>query len=110
MPIQLVSYGLLSRHSLTERKSMNATTHFQARAQQRAISQTMVELIFDLGETNHKGDLVLLGRKELDRALCNVKELWRNLDKMRSHGGGAVAFDGDTLITTFHRHKKFKRT
>lgn len=89
---------------------MNATTHFQVRAQQRAISRTMVELIFDLGETNDKGDLVLLGRKELDRALCNVRELWRNLDKMRAHGGGAVAFDGDALITTFHRHKKFKRT
>lgn len=89
---------------------MNASTHFQARAQQRAISQTMVELIFDLGEANGKGDLVLLGRKELDQALRNVKELWRSLDKMRAHGGAAVAYDGDTLITTFHRHKKFKRS
>lgn len=89
---------------------MNASTHFQARAQQRAISQTMVELIFDLGEANGKGDLVLLGRKELDDALRNVKDLWRSLDKMRAHGGAAVAFDGDTLITTFHRHKKFKRS
>ena len=89
---------------------MNASTHFQARAQQRAISQSMVELIFDLGETNAKGDLVLLGRKELDEAIRNVKDLWRSLDKMRTHGGAAIAFDGDTLITTFHRHKKFKRS
>lgn len=89
---------------------MVPTTHFQTRTQQRAISPTMVEMIFCLGQTNGKGDLVLLGRKELDQALRNIKELWRDLDKMRAHGGAAIAFDGDTLITAFHRHKKFTRS
>jgi hypothetical protein len=28
---------------------------------------------------------------------------------MRSSGGAGVAYNDDTLITTFHRHKKFKR-
>ena len=88
---------------------MNATSHFEARAQQRAISPAMVEMIFDQGQINAKGDLVLLGKKEIDRALQSLKSLLRDLDKMRSHGGGGVAYDGDTLITTFHRIKKFKR-
>lgn len=89
---------------------MVTTAHFEARARQRAISRTMVELIFDLGNQNGKGDLVLLGRKELDQALRNVKALWRDLDRMRVHGGAGIAVDGDTLITAFHRNKKFKRS
>lgn len=88
---------------------MVSTAHFEARARQRAISRTMVELVFDMGQENGKGDLVLLGRKELDDALRNVKALWRDLDRMRTRGGVGVAFDGDTLITTFPRTKKFKR-
>ena len=88
---------------------MVTTYHFDARTRQRAISRTMVELVFDMGHLNGKGDLVLLGRKELDQALRNVKALWRDLDRMHGRGGAGVAFDGDTLITAFHRNKKFKR-
>lgn len=88
---------------------MNATAHFLARTQQRCISAAMVELIFDLGSSNCKGDLVLLGTKELDRAISKLSQLRGDLERMRSNGGAGVAYDGDTLITTFHRYKKFKR-
>ena len=88
---------------------MNATAHFQTRAQQRAISPTMIELILSLGRTNGKGDLILLGKKDIDQALGKLKEVTRELTKMRSHGGGGIAMEGDALITCFHRYKKFKR-
>ena len=89
---------------------MNATSHFQTRAQQRAISAPMVEMIFNLGQVNGRGDLVLLGEKDIDQAVRNLKALLQDLSKMRAHGGAGIAFDGNTLITTFHRHKKFKRS
>ena len=88
---------------------MNATAHFQTRTQQRAISPAMIEMVLNLGRTNGKGDLVLLGTKEIEQAIQDRKEELRVLEKMRSHGGAGIAFDNDKLITCFHRHKKFKR-
>lgn len=89
---------------------MNATTHFQTRAQQRGINARMVEMIFNLGQINGKGDLVLLGKRDIDQAIRELKGALHDLDRMRAHGGAAIALDGDTLITTFHRYKKFKRS
>ncbi len=88
---------------------MIATAHFQTRAQQRAISPSMVDLILDLGRTNGKGDLVLLGKTEIEQAIRERKNELRILEKMRSRGGAGMAVDADTLISCFHRHKKFKR-
>ena len=69
----------------------------------------MIEMIFNLGQSNGKGDLVLLGKKEIDQTLRSIMEVVRALEKMRSHGGAGIAIEADTLITCFHRHKKFKR-
>ena len=88
---------------------MNATAHFQARAQQRGISQAMTELILNLGQANGKGDLVLTSRRDLKQEIQAKKEELRILEKMWSRGGAGVAVEADTLITCFHRHKKFKR-
>ena len=88
---------------------MNATAHFQARAQQRAISPAMTELILDLGRANGKGDLVLTNRRDLKQEIQAKKEELRILVKMLAHGGAGIAVSDDTLITCFHRHKKFKR-
>ena len=88
---------------------MNATQHFQARSQQRCIGSDMVNLILGLGSCNAKGDLVLLGRKEIDRAIQHLNQIRQHLEKMRSHGGAGIACDGETLITAFHRNRKFKR-
>ena len=88
---------------------MNATHHFQARTQQRAISPAMVDLILDFGSSNGRGDITLLGRKEIDREIQQRKQEIRELEKMRAGGGAGIAHRGETLITAFHRHKKFKR-
>ena len=88
---------------------MIATAHFQARAQQRSIRPSMVDMILDLGRTNGKGDLVLLGKSDIEQAIRDRKSELRVLEKMWSRGGAGVAVEADTLITCFHRHKKFKR-
>ena len=88
---------------------MNATVHFQSRSQQRGMSAAMIELILNLGRANGKGDLVVTGRRELKQEIQAKKEELRILEKMLSHGGAGVALTDDTLITCFHRHKKFKR-
>ena len=88
---------------------MNATQHFQARTQQRCISTAMVDLILDCGSSNRKGDMTLLGKKEIDMEIQRRKQEIRELEKMRSSGGAGVVHDGETLVTAFHRHKKFKR-
>lgn len=88
---------------------MNATQHFQARTLQRCISAAMVDLILDFGASNRKGDMTLLGRKEIDKEIKKHKQLIRELEKMRSSGGAGIVHDGETLVTAFHRHKKFKR-
>lgn len=89
---------------------MNQTQHFQARMQQRAMSPEMVDMIFLLGRDNARGDLILLGNKELDQALSKLAQVRRTLEKMRSRGGAGVAFDRNHLITVFNRTKKFKRS
>lgn len=88
---------------------MNATHHFQARAQQRGISAVMVDLILDHGVPNGRGDMTLLGRKEIERAIQKRKQEIRELEKLHSSGGAGIAHCGETLVTAFHRHKKFKR-
>lgn len=88
---------------------MNATQHFQARTQQRCISAAMVDLILDCGASNRKGDMTLLGKKEIDKEIQKHKQLIRELEKMRSSGGAGIVHDGETLVTAFHRHKKLKR-
>ena len=88
---------------------MIATAHFQTRAQQRAICPSMIDMILDLGQTNGKGDLVLLGKSDIEQAIREKKQELRILEKMWSRGGAGVAVAADTLITCFHRHKKFKR-
>lgn len=88
---------------------MNATQHFQARTQQRCISTAMVDLILDYGSSNGKGDMTLLGKKKIDMLIKRLKQEIRELEKMRSSGGAGVVHDGETLVTAFHRHKKFKR-
>jgi len=88
---------------------MNATIHFQARAQQRGISPGMTEMILNLGRANGKGDLVLTGRKDLKQEIHAKKEELRILEKMLAHGGAGIAVVDETLVTCFHRHKKFKR-
>lgn len=88
---------------------MNATQHFQARTQQRGISAAMVDLILECGATNRKGDMTLMGTKEIDKEIQKHKQLIRELQKMRSSGGAGIVHDGETLVTAFHRHKKFKR-
>ena len=88
---------------------MIATAHFQSRAQQRAIHPSMIDMILNLGQTNGKGDLFLLGKSELEQAIRERKQELRILEKMRSRGGAGVAVEADALITCFHRYKKFKR-
>lgn len=88
---------------------MNATHHFQARTQQRGISVAMVDLILDLGASNGRGDMTLLGKKEIDREIQKRKHEIRELQKMRTSGGAGIAHTGEILITAFRRHKKFKR-
>ena len=88
---------------------MIATAHFQTRAQQRAISPSMIDMILNMGRTNGKGDLVLLGRSEIKREIRDRKKELRILEKMWSSGGAGVAVEADTLITCFHLHKKFMR-
>lgn len=88
---------------------MKVTQHFQARTQQRCISTSMVDLVFDYGDSNRKGDMTLLGRKEIDKEITKHKQLIRELEKMRSRGGAGIVHVGETLITAFHRNKKFQR-
>lgn len=85
---------------------MHASAHFDARTQQRGISPAMVEMIFELGKTSPRGDLVLLNRKAVRKAVANLNRLKHDLEKM--HKGGGIAYDGETLITAFHLTKKFK--
>lgn len=88
---------------------MNASQHFQTRTQQRGFSTAMVYLVLDHGSSNGRGDMTLLGRKEIDREIQKRKQEIRELEKMRTSGGAGIAHRGETLITAFHRHKKFKR-
>ena len=80
---------------------MKHTNHMQSRMNQRGISQDMVELAFQLGDTDHDNRTVL-GRKAALKRLLDLQRETRVLKKILDKGGIVVVAEKDALITTYN--------
>lgn len=75
---------------------MHKTKHIQQRMSQRGISQEMVDLVLNYGES--EGDKVILNSKASARLMRAARALAKILDK----GGLVVVTSGDSQLTTYN--------
>jgi len=78
---------------------MQTTTHMDARMNQRGINRELINLALEYGEP--RGDKTVLGRKECQEAMQQLRHDLKALERALSKGGITVVSDGDALITTY---------
>jgi hypothetical protein len=82
---------------------MKTTHHFEIRKNSRGISDYMVDLVFEFGNTN--GDRLILGKKKVEKLLFELEHLRRQLLKVCDKNGLAIVIEHDSLITAYPLHK-----
>lgn len=78
---------------------MAKTRHIHQRMSQRAITQSMLEIVKTFGVES--GDKTILNIKGIDSVLTELKRLSSSMQKMRARGGFVLVEDGDFEITTY---------
>lgn len=79
---------------------MHTTVHIQQRMGQRGITGRMIDLVLEHG--NLERDKVVLGRKDAQRLLDEIRAKEAVLKKIIDKGGLVVVSDSDALITTYN--------
>ena len=78
---------------------MQMTTHMDARMNQRGINKELINVALEYGEP--KGDKTVLGRKECQQAMEQLRRELKVLERAMRKGGVTVVSDGENLITTY---------
>lgn len=79
---------------------MHTTVHIQQRMGQRGITGRMIDVVLEHGHLDR--DKVVLGRKEAQRLLDEMRAKEAVLKKIIDKGGLVVVSDNDALITTYN--------
>lgn len=79
---------------------MSKTRHFQARMSQRAIDQSLVDLVLDFGALAPDGKRVL-SRKALEVLGSRLTQIQKHVQNALRKGGVVVVEDDGMLITTY---------
>jgi hypothetical protein len=84
------------------------TKHFTDRMNQRGISDDLIEIVLEHGETHfhHGGEVTRVPKKTIKRLRNATTYSNQLLDKAKKV---YIVEDAGTLITNGHQHKKFKR-
>ena len=77
---------------------MQTTTHMDARMNQRGINRELINLALEYGEP--KGDKTVLGRKQCNEVMQQLRRELKALERAMSKGGITVVSHGEILITT----------
>ena len=85
---------------------MNKTQHMVERMHSRNISQRVVDFVLSEGEWNGRGDRLMVGRRDLDGLIPQVRNLLKELERLRRRGGATVVLEGNTGITTYCNDRK----
>lgn len=84
---------------------MNITAHAAKRCKQRGIPEYLMELIPGVGSIASKpgkASLSIIGKKEVDMMIHELKALIQQLDRLkRTKVGAVVAEDNNTIITGY---------
>ena len=78
---------------------MQTTTHMGARMNQRGINRELINLALEYGEP--KGDKTVLGRKQCNEVMQQLRRELKALERAMSKGGITVVSHGEILITTY---------
>ena len=78
---------------------MRNTVHMHQRMGQRGVTGQMVDVVLEHGQPDR--DKVVLGRKDAQRLLEQMRAKEAVLIKIIDKGGLVVVSDGDALITTY---------
>ena len=79
---------------------MQKTKHFQKRMSQRAIKETLVEMVLGFGTPLYDGK-VRLDRKAIKKVRENLDAFRKLLLEAERKGGVVVVLEDDILITTY---------
>lgn len=79
---------------------MHTTVHLQQRMAQRGITGRMIDLVLEHGHLER--DKVVLGRKDAQRLLDEMRAKEAVLKKIIDKGGLVVVSDSNALITTYN--------
>ena len=85
---------------------MSKTIHFMTRIQQRGIQLSSIELAMRYGLP--KGDKLVLGKKQIDKAIKRIDKERKDLLKARDQGG-LVAVEAEGVLITAYRLQSFNR-
>ena len=90
---------------------MAKTRHMQARMNQRAIDQQLVDMVSVFGSTQERGDVEkqILNRKGVDKVIQRLDRLRGSLIKVRDKGGLVVVTTHDGVEITAYRLDSFSR-
>ncbi len=87
---------------------MRKTHHFETRKNNRGISEYMVDMAFEFGDT--QGDKVILGKRKVEKLLSELSHLQQKLMKICDKNGLVVVIDKyDNYRTTYSMHKMLNR-
>ena len=78
---------------------MPKTKHYQSRIQQRGIKESTIKLAQELGQVY--GDKFILGKKEIQHELKNIRKREKNLLKALDQGGIVVVQAEGVLVTAY---------
>jgi len=78
---------------------MAKTRHIHQRMNQRAISQQMLEIVKMFGVDD--GDKTVLNTKGIEAALLEIKNLSKQMQKMKARGGVVLVESGDVELTAY---------
>lgn len=92
---------------------MTKTKHLQIRLQQRCLDSSLIELVFDEGVSNEKGNKEFLGTSRISDLLNKIKSeisiLKKDQDKLqrlKRRGGTTIVYSGESLITIYPNNRK----
>ncbi len=83
---------------------MRKTHHFEVRKNNRGISDYMIDIVLEYGDTI--GDRIILGKKKTEKLISEIKHLDRELRRVSDKNGVAIVLENDSLVTTFQLHRK----
>ena len=85
---------------------MSKTIHFMTRIQQRGIQLSSIKLAMRYGLP--KGDKLVLGKKQIDKAIKRIDKERKDLLRARDQGG-LVAVEAEGVLITAYRLQSFNR-
>ncbi len=79
---------------------MQTTYHAHQRMNQRGITKKMIDIVLEYGEPVQ--DKAVLGKKDAQRLIEDMKDKMRILQKICDKGGVVVVAEGETIVTTYN--------